>query len=324
MLSGITILLMMVSSRIYQESLDIHVTNLGSMMKKSMILILTLLSNQLLLSSCAGSPERELLSQLNSRPPALAMPYENPKTILDSVPDPLPFTFIAPSEGELLGTVEDHDRESGTILLMVDQSASDILAYYTNLLTDSSFADTRDSHSHQVFFPSEGSGATFCRDQDSAIVLKINNLEDGLKDVRLHYTTDQEVIQHTTCGQSILALEDFPFPYLPAPPSASNAGDSWGGGGGGGRQGVSHAGPLGYASEMAIITDDSLEGVNNHYVDLLVAEGWILINQSSTSESFESHWDFGYYETRSWLARLTVSIGDVPSQFHIELRAISP
>jgi hypothetical protein len=311
-------------SRFFQEPLDTNVSNLGSIMKKSIILISTLLSINISLSSCTGSPEHELLSHLNSRPPALAMPYQNPKFILNSVPDHLPFTFIASSDGELLGTVEDNDHESGTILQIINQSTSDILEYYTRLLTDSSFANTHDIYSHQVFFPSEGSDATFCREQDSAIFLKIYDLEGGLKDVRLHYTTDKEVIKHTTCDQPILAIEDFPFPYLPAPPNSSSVGGIRGGGGGGGRQGVLHASPLGYLSEIEIITDDSLEVVQNHYLDLLVAEGWTLISQSSTSESLESSWDFGYYETRSWLARLTVSIGDVSNQFYIELRTISP
>jgi hypothetical protein len=315
---------MLFSGRIFQDPLNTKAINLGSMMKKSTSIILTLLSSIILLSSCVVSPERELLSQLNRRPPALAMPYENPKTILDSTPDHLPFTFIAPSEGELLGTVEDIDHESGTILLIVDQSASDVLEYFTRLLTDSSFANTRDIYSHQVFFPSDGSGATFCREQDSAISLEIYDLEGGLKDVRLHYTTDMEVIKQTTCGQPILAIEDFTFPYLPAPHNSSIVEGSKGGGGGGGRQGGLHAGPLEYTSEIVIITDESLEWVQNHYLDLLAAEGWTLINQSSTPELFESSWDFGYYDTRSWLARLTVSIGDVPNQFHIELRAISP
>ncbi len=293
-------------------------------MKKSIIVIFTLLSSHILLSSCTGNPELELFSYLQSRPPALAMPYENPIYFLDSVPDHLPFPYITSSEGKLLGTVEDGDHESGTILLIVDQSASDILAYYTGLLTDSSFTNANDSNSYQVFFPSEGSGATFCNEQDSAIILKIYDLGDGLKDVRLHYTTDKDVIKHTTCGQVILTIEDFPFPYLPAPPNCSNVEGSRGGGGGGGGQGDSRIGPLGYIAEIVISTDDSLESIHHHYMDLLAAEGWVLINKSSTTESFESSWDFGYYETRSWLARLIVSTSEVPNQFHIELRAVSP
>ena len=293
-------------------------------MRKSIIFIITFLSSNIFLSGCAVKPEQELLLQLNNRPPALAMPYENPKYILDSVPENLPFIFIVPPKGELLGTVEDNDHESGTILLIVDQNASDILEYYTSLFTDSSFTDTSDVYSYQVFFPSEGSGATFCGEQNSAILLKIYNLEDGLKDVRLHYSTDKEVINRTTCSQPILVIEDFLFPYLPAPPNSLSVGGIKGGGGGGSKQGDSRMGPVGYSAEIEIVTDDSLELVHNHYLDLLIAQGWTLISQSSTAESFESSWDFGYYETRSWLARLTVSTEDVPNQLHIELRAISP
>ncbi|MFZ6028709.1 MAG: hypothetical protein ACOYYS_13420 [Chloroflexota bacterium] len=37
--------------------------------------------------------------------------------------------------GKLLGTVEEENHKSGTILLTVQQNTNDILAYYANLLT---------------------------------------------------------------------------------------------------------------------------------------------------------------------------------------------
>jgi hypothetical protein len=290
-------------------------------MKKSIINTLCLLINILLLSTCTGVSAQELKLHFNSRSPSVTMPYDNPRYILHAVPDQLPFPFIAPNNGELLGSVEAHGHESGTILLKVDQSASDILEYYTNLLTDAAFTNTSESHSYQVFFPPEENGATFCSEQGIAVFLEIFELEDGLKDVRLHYTTDNKVIEQTTCGQPILAIEDFPFPYLAAPPNSTALGGS-GGGGGSGQD--ARKGSMGYSAEIEINSDDNLELVYNHYVDLLAAEGWILLNQSPTEYSFESSWDFGFYETRSWLARLIVSTGDSPNQYIIKLRAISP
>jgi len=249
------------------------------------------------------------------------MPYDNPQYILHSAPDQLPFSFRIFPNGDLLGTVVANGQESGTILLKVDQSASNILEYYTNLLTEAAFAETSESYSYQVFFPPEESGATFCSEQGIAVFLEIFELEDGLKDVRLHYTFDDQVIEHTTCGQPILEIEDFPFPHLTAPPDSVVLGGGRGGGGGGMS---TRQGPMGYIAEIVINSDSSLELVYDHYEDLLVAEGWVLLHQNSTGDYFESNWDFGFYETRSWLARLTASVGETPDQYTITLRAISP
>jgi hypothetical protein len=294
------------------------------MIKKSIIIIFTLLNSLILLSSCAGNAQGELLSHLNSRPPAPGMPYENPVTLPDSVPDDLPFPFAAPPEGDLLGTVEDENHLSGTILLTAEQSAEAIVDYYTGLLSGSSFANAADIHNYHVFFPAEGSGATFCSGQAGAIFLEIFALEDGGKDVRLHYTTDKDIIGITTCGQPVLAIEDFPFPYLPAPPPASSDGGSKGGGGGGGGGTDTSGGPFGFIAEIEMTSDESLAWVHQYYQDLLAAEGWILIEQTETDESFQSSWDFGYYETRSWLARLIVSTGKAPNEYRVEFRAVSP
>lgn len=290
-------------------------------MKKSIFGTIQILISILLLSSCAGLSERELALHLNSRPPAVTMPYDNPRYILNSVPAQLPFSFKAPANGNLLGTVESIGHESGTILLGVDRSAGDILEYYTNLLADAAFSNTSESRSYQVFFQPEGSGATFCSEQGVAVFLEIFESEDGFKDVRLHYTTDDEVIERSTCSQQLLAIEDFPFPYLAAPPNSSVV-EGRGGGGGSGTE--TRKGPMGYSVETVINSDDSLELVYSHYVDLLAAQGWNMLNQSSSEYSLESNWDFGFYETRSWLARLVVSVGDTPNQYIIELRAISP
>ncbi len=290
-------------------------------MKKPTIYTLSLLISIFLLSGCTRFSERELAGHLNSRPTAVTMPYDNPRYLLHSVPDQLPFSFVASAGGELLGTVEDSGHESGTILLKTDQSVSDILAYYTNLLAGAALTNASESRSYQVFFPPDESGATFCGDQGVAVFLEIFELGDGLKDVRLHYTIDNEVIGKTTCGEPILDIEDFPFPYLEAPPNSVVVGSAGGGGGGGSG---TRKGPMGYSVEVEINSDDSLEAVYNHYIDLLSAEGWILLDQSSTGNSFESNWDFGFYETRSWLARLIASAGDAPNQYIIKLHAISP
>lgn len=290
-------------------------------MNKPTFYTLSLLISIFLLTGCNRLAERDLAQHLNSRPPAVTMPYDDPQYLLRSVPDQLPFSFIASTDGELLGTVEDSGHKSGTILLKTDQSASDILAYYTNLLAGAALTNTSESRSYQVFFPPDVSGATFCGDQGVAVFLDIFESGDGFKDVRLHYTIDNEVIEHTTCGQPILDIEDFPFPYLEAPPNSVVVGG--GGGGGGGRSGT-RKGPMGYAVEVEINSDDSLEAVYNHYIDLLAAEGWILLDQSSTENAFESNWDFGFYESRSWLARLIASAGDAPNQYIIKLQAISP
>lgn len=265
--------------------------------------------------------ERELTTYFNSRPPAITMPYDNPRYILNSVPDQLPFSFEISSQGDLLGTVEDGGHASGTILLQINQNSSKILQYVTFLLAGAAFSNTRESHSYQVFFPPDENGATFCREQDVAIILEIFNLENELKDVRLHYTSDSDVIERTTCGQPILAIEDFPFPHLAAPPNSLDLG---GGGGGGGGGNDVRKGPMGYIASINISTDDSLESIFTHYADLLAAEEWKLLNQSSTGNSIESNWDFGFYETRSWLGRLVASVGDAPNHYIIELYAISP
>jgi len=280
-----------------------------------------LLISILLLSSCTGLSKHELAQHFSSQPPTVTMPYNNPQYILHSVPDQLPFSFSVLPNGNLLGTVVATGQKSGTILLEVDQSASDILEYYTTLLTDATFSNTSEGHSYQVFFPPEESGATFCGEQGIAVFLEIFELEDGLKDVRLHYTSDDQVVEHTTCGQPILDIQNFPFPHLAAP---HNSLVLEGGGGGGGSGKDTRQGPMGYLAEIVIVSDNSLESVYNHYKDLLVAQGWILLNQDSIDDSFESNWDFGFYETRSWLARLTVSVGEAPNQYVIKLRAISP
>lgn len=291
-------------------------------MKKLIITTLPLLLSLLLLSGCSGLSERELAVHFNSRPPAATMPYDQPRYLPNAVPDQLPFSFRAYPNGDLLGTVEAGGQESGTILQKVNQSASEILEYYTQLLTEAAFTNTSESHSYQVFFPPEESGATFCGDQGAAVILEMFDFEDGSKDVRLHYSTDDAAIKRTTCGQPVLAIEDFPFPHLAAPPNASVMGGGGGGGGGGGAG--TRPGPMGYMVSIEINSGDSLEFVNNHYVDLLTAEGWILLSQSSSEASIESNWDFGFYETRSWLARLITSVGDAPNQYLIRLLAISP
>jgi hypothetical protein len=245
------------------------------------------------------------------------MPYENARYILGSVPERLPFPFSISENGKLLGTAEDEGHESGTILLIDPQSEGDIVEYYTKLLTDAALIRESERYHYQVFFPAEGGGAAFCDGQDRAVFLEIFDLGDGLKDVRLHYSTDQDVIARTHCGEPVLAVEDFPFPNLAAPPNAFVIG---GGGGGGGSRG----GRNGFSAETLITTDDSLESINDHYLKLLAAEGWVLLDQSSTEYSLESSWDFGYHETRSWLARLIVSSADAPNQYLIQLRSVSP
>jgi hypothetical protein len=290
-------------------------------MKKSIIRALLLFTSILLLSSCKDRSKHELSLYFDSRPATVTMPYNNPRYLIHQVPDQLPISFIAPANGELFGTVEADGHESGTILMKVDQSASDILEYYTHLFTGAGYSDASKSYNYQVFFPPEENGATFCSEQGVAIILEIFDSEDGLKDVRLHYTTDKDVIERTTCGQPILAIEDFPFPYLAAPPNSIVVG---GGGGGGGSGTETRRGPLGYSAKIVINSDDSLESVYNHYVDMIAAEGWILLSQSSTEHSLESSWDFGFYEIRSWLAHLITSAGDAPNEYVIELRAVSP
>jgi hypothetical protein len=292
-----------------------------NVMKKSIICTLPFLMCMLLLSSCTALSARELKVVFSSRPPAVTMPYEQPEYILHSVPEELPFFFVLPAGGELLGAVEDTGQARGTILLKSDQSASDILEHFTNLLMDSTFTSTSESHRYQVFFPPEENGATFCSEQGTAVILEIFELEDGLKDVRLHYAMDGEAIKYTACGQPMVELEDFRFPYLSAPPNASVAG---GGGGGGGKEEGTRPGLMGYSVEIVINSTDDLDFVADHYKNLLSVEGWTLLNQSLSEHSYTSDWDFGFYETRSWLARLIVSAGDAPDQYTIELRAISP
>ena len=51
---------------------------------------------------------------------------------------------------------------------------------------------------------------------------------------------------------------------------------------------------------------------------------WLLLNQSADDSGATSDWDFGFYATRSWLARLIISPGDEPDQYRVELRAVSP
>jgi len=290
-------------------------------MKKSIIRALLLIISILLLSSCNDRSKHELALKFDSRPAVVTMPYHNPRYFLHSVPDQLPFSFSAPPNGDLLGTVEADGHESGTILVKVDQSTSDILEYYTDLLTGAGYSNTSESYNYHVFFPPEENGATFCSEHGVAIILEIFDSDDGLKDVRLHYTNDKDVIKRTTCSQPILAIEDFPFPYLAAPPNSIVVG---GGGGGGGSGTETRRGPMGYSAKIVINSDDSLESVYNHYVNMIATEGWILLSQSSTENSFESSWDFGFYEIRSWLAHLIASAGDAPNQYVIELRAISP
>jgi hypothetical protein len=308
------------------EILDCHFSgyNSGHMMKKSILLVAVGVCIPLLLVGCAGSAEDALLARLDNRPPAPGMPYEDPQALVGFVPGDLPFPFSAPPGGEVLGTVEDGGGLSGTVLLTSGQSAADVRDYYSGLLGGSSFADASELWGYYVFFPPQGEGATFCNGQAGAVVLEITPLEDGTNDVRLHYTTDAEVIGRMTCGQPVLAIEDFPFPYLPAPPAASGDGGSRGGGGGGGGGTDASAGPLGFTAEIEITSDESLAWVNDYYRDLLVGEGWIVIDESSTGDSFETSWDFGYYQTRSWLARLIVSSGDAPDQYRVEFRAVSP
>jgi hypothetical protein len=119
----------------------------------------------------------------------------------------------------------------------------------------------------------------------------------------------------------MVELEDFRFPYLSAPPNASVAG---GGGGGGSKEEGTRQGLRGYTVEVVINSTDDLDFVADHYKNLLSVEGWTLLNQSLSEQSYTSDWDFGFYETRSWLARLIVSAGAAPDQYTIELRAISP
>jgi len=301
---------------IFQAATDLNV------IKKSIISTLPFLLSMLLLSSCTGLSERELKLVFSRRPPVVTMPYEHPRYILHSVPDELPFSFVVPAGGELLGTVEDTRHASGTILLKSDQSASDILEHFTNVLTVSTLTNTSESHSYQVFFPPADNGATFCSERGVAVILEIFEFEDGLKDVRLHYTMDSEVIDYTACGQAIVEIEDFRFPHLVAPPNASVVGG--GGGGGGGEADETRTGLIGYSVEVVIDSNDDLEFVYSHYRNMLSAEGWILLSQSLSEYSYTSDWDFGFYKTRSWLARLIVSVGEAPNQYVIELRAISP
>ncbi len=300
---------------IFQPATDLN------LMKKSLISTLLFLMSLLLLSSCAALSEHELKTVFNSRPPAVTMPYEHPQYLLNSLPEELPFLFDLPAGGELLGTVEDTGQARGTILLKSDQSAADILKHFTNLFTASTFTNTRESHRYQVFFPPEENGATFCREQDVAVILEIYGSEEGLKDVRLHYAMDGEGIEHTTCGQPIVAIEDFPFPQLSAPSTSSMAG---GGGGGGGEENGTRRGLMGYSLESVITSDDNLDFVYNHYKNILSDQGWILLGQDVSEYSYASDWDFGFYKTRSWLARLIVSAGEAPNQYRIELRAVSP
>jgi hypothetical protein len=290
-------------------------------MKKSIISTLPILISIILLSSCSGRSEHELAQLFDSLPPSVTMPYENPQYFVNAVPDQLPFSFIAPPNSDLLGAVEDGGHQSGTVLLKSDQSTNEILDYYTNLLTEAEFSNARESRSYRVFFPPAGDGAAFCGEQGAAVFLEIFENDAGSKDVRLSYTTDTNVIERTTCGQPILAIEDFPFPYLEAPANASVIGGG-GGGGGGGKD--TRQGTMGYMAQTVIDSEDSLEIVYQHYADLLAAEGWVLLSQSPAKNSLESSWDFGFYETRSWLARLTASPGDTPNQYIISLRAISP
>lgn len=292
-------------------------------MKKSIRRTLPFLMSMLLLAGCAGLTERELKDIFSSRPPALAMPYENPRYILQSVPDRLPFSLVVPAGGELLGTIEDTGQTSGTILLKLDQSVPDILTYFTDLLTDSAFASPGTRYNYRVFFPPEEQGATYCSERGAAILLEIFELENGSKDVRLHYTLDRDLIEQTTCSQPIAAIGDFPFPHLPAPSASSIAGGG-GGGGGGGEEEQIRNGLMGYSAETVIHSDDSLYSVDSHYRNMLAAEGWTLLGQDLSEHSYTSDWDFGFYKTRSWLARLIVSAGEAPNQYRVELRAVSP
>lgn len=291
-------------------------------MKKPKINTLLFLIGLLFLSSCTGLSERELQRIFSSHPPAMTVPYEHPDYIVQSVPNELPFSFAVPPGGQLLGTVEDTGRASGTILLKSDQANSLILEYFTDLLTPSALTDTSQSHDYHVFFPPEGNGATFCGERGVAVILEIFESEEGLKDVRLHYTMDRDMIASTTCGQPVLELEDFPFPRLLAPPNASVLGG--GGGGGGGEEETARRGLMGYSAEVLIASRDNLEFIHNHYKDMLSAEGWILLNENASEYSYSSDWDFGFYRTRSWLARLIVSVDETSNQYKIELRAISP
>jgi hypothetical protein len=290
-------------------------------MKKPKINALRVLMCMLFLAGCTGLSEHELRIVFSSRPSPMTVSYEHAEYIVQAVPAGLPFSFAVPPRGELLGSVEDAKHTNGTILLQSDQSANAILEYFTNLFTDSTLTDTSKSHSYQVFFPPEGNSATFCSERGVAVILEIFDLEEGLKDVRLHYTMDHDVIASTTCGQPVLEIEDFPFPRLVAPPNSSVLGG--GGGGGGGEEETTH-GLMGYSVEMLLDSSDDLEFVHNHYRDMLSAEGWILLNQNAADDSYISDWDFGFYKTRSWLARLIVSAGETPNQYKIELRAISP
>jgi hypothetical protein len=275
-----------------------------------------------LLAGCSGSTGRELESTLNSRPAAVTMPYDQPQVLVHAVPEDLPFDFSAYPGGELLGTVAAGNLASGTILQTVDASAEEILDYYRAELTEAAFTDANEGRSYQVFYPPEGSGAVFCSGEDDVVILQIFDRDDGARDVRLHYSTNEAVIARTTCADPILAIENFPFPQLPAPPNASVMGGGGGGGGGGGQG--SHPGTLGYMVSSVIHSEDSLEAVNQHYVDLLAGEGWTLLGQSAGENSLESNWDFGFYQSRSWLMRLITSVGDEPNQYTVQLRAISP
>ncbi|MGD8457372.1 MAG: hypothetical protein PVF83_13405 [Anaerolineales bacterium] len=294
------------------------------MTKKQPLLTLASLFALILLTGCAGRAVSELVSLLDAHPPVLAMPYQEPDILPGSLPPDLPFPFTTLPGGELLGSVVDGDGRSGTVLLVAVQSPEDILAYYTPLLSASSFMDTTDARGYNVFFPAQGSSATFCSGQARAVILKIYPREDGANDVHLHYTTDEAVIADTTCAEPILAIEDFPFPTLPALPSASDVAGSRGGGGGGGGQDYGQVGPLGYTAETFFTSSDDLEAVHRYYQDLLAGEGWIMLEESTADDSVESSWDFGYYQTRSWLARLIVSTGDEPDQYRVEFRAVSP
>jgi hypothetical protein len=277
-----------------------------------------------LLSSCGckRTPEDDLADYLNSRPPAASMPYENPRYIPQALPEHLPFNFEVSEDEELLGSVEDRDHKNGTILLKTDQSANDILEHYKDLLAADDIYSTSESHTYQVFFPPEDDGATFCSDQGFMAILEIFERGDGAGDVRLHYIADQDVIEQTTCGQPILSLEDYVFPSLSAPPNSASIGG--GGGGGSPEETITGKGPIAYTMETYIACPDDLEAIYNHYKDQLGEEGWSLIGENAADSSIDSDWDFGYYGTRSWLAHLAVAIDEDPSQYRIELRAISP
>ena len=293
-------------------------------MKKSKILSFVIVLGLLLLASCQGISKRDLAQHFNSRPAAVTMPYNSPRYIPGSVPEGLPFEFEVMASGELLGTVEDSGGKSGTILLVVDQNAGEILRYYSEQLGGAELANTSDSRDYRVFFPPDGSGATFCGEQGTAVLLEIFDGDNEMKDVRLHYTVDREVVGRTTCGEPLFAIEDFPFPRLAAPPNSTFVKGGGGGGGGGGGS-ETFLGPMGYLVEVIINSEDSLENVNNHYVALLKEEGWTLLDQNATGNAFESSWDFGFFETRSWLARLTTAVvGDTGDQYAVRLQAVSP